>query len=135
MIRNSRLAVALSATLAVAGLAVAAPAQAAPIPAQLRWAGCPVGPKTYDIGFGDSGTAVSEVQCLLNKTVSWNAYPHSQPQTGYYSAATVAVVRVFQTCANNLGAGIAVDGRVGRQTLPHLRWWGQHTVETGQVIC
>jgi zinc D-Ala-D-Ala carboxypeptidase len=130
MIRSVRRVIALAAASAAAGVALAAPAQAAQ-----KEAGCPRGPSTYDIGYGDSGVAVSEVQCLLNHTVSWNAYPHSVPQTGYYNANTAAAVRVFQVCANNRGAGIGVDGRVGRQTLPHLRWWGQHTVDTGEVMC
>jgi peptidoglycan hydrolase-like protein with peptidoglycan-binding domain len=98
-------------------------------------ADCPRGPNTYDIGPGDTGTAVVEVQCLLNWTLSWNAYPHVIVEDGQYGPITTGAVKVFQTCANNKGAGIAVDGRVGRQTLPHLRWWGQHSYTTGELMC
>jgi peptidoglycan hydrolase-like protein with peptidoglycan-binding domain len=98
-------------------------------------AGCPRGLNTYDIGPGDSGTAVLEVQCLLNWTLSWNVYPHVIVEDGHYGPITTGAVTVFQTCANNRGAGIDVDGRVGRQTLPHLRWWGQHSHDTGELMC
>lgn len=98
-------------------------------------ANCPRGPNTYDIGPGDTGTAVREVQCLLNWTLSWSAYPYVIEVDGRYGPITTGAVKVFQTCANNKGAGISVDGRVGRQTLPHLRWWGQHSYRTGERIC
>lgn len=98
-------------------------------------AGCPRGPDVYDIGIGDTGTAVREVQCLLNITLSWSAYPHVIAEDGNYGPITAGAVRVFQTCANNRGAGISVDGRVGPQTLPHLRWWGQHSRDTGELMC
>jgi peptidoglycan hydrolase-like protein with peptidoglycan-binding domain len=141
----------LVATLFVAcGLGAAPAAAAAPagldraqIEAQSRpstdaqtfEADCPRGPNTYDIGPGDSGIAVLEVQCLLNWTLSWGVYPHEIVEDGNYGPITTGAVRVFQTCANHRGAGIAVDGRVGRQTLPHLRWWGQHSYDTGELMC
>ncbi|WP_244210887.1 peptidoglycan-binding domain-containing protein [Amycolatopsis kentuckyensis] len=102
--------------------------------AGLREAGCPRGPATYDIGIGATGTAVREVQCLLNATLSYSAYPYI-PVNGVYDSLTAGGVQVFQTCANYRNAGIRVDGRVGPQTLPHLRWWGQHTYTTGEVMC
>ncbi|MFJ8579604.1 peptidoglycan-binding protein [Micromonospora sp. NPDC093277] len=98
-------------------------------------AGCPKGPATYDIGPGDTGTAVREVQCLLNWTLSWYVYPYDIAIDGNYGPVTTGAVKVFQTCANNRGAGISVDGRVGRQTLPHLRWWGQYSYDTGVLMC
>lgn len=154
MIRIILRAVALSATLAATGLTLAAPAQASaasgslladPRPSATQQdnaaagktlaAVCPAGAPSYDIGPGSTGRNVREVQCLLNHTLSWNAYPHPIPETGIYDGATAAAVRVFQVCANNRGAGLVVDARVGRNTLPHLRWWGQHTYETGEVMC
>jgi peptidoglycan hydrolase-like protein with peptidoglycan-binding domain len=120
-------------------LALASPASA--LASRPNWgaqtfeAGCPRGPDTYDIGPGDSGIAVREVQCLLNFTLSLDAYPPEIVEDGKYGSVTTAAVRVFQTCANNRGAGIAVDGRVGRQTLPHLRWWGQHSHDTFEYMC
>src|SRR5688572_22902894 len=39
-------------------------------------ADCPRGPNVYDIGYGATGTAVREVQCLLNWALSAEAYPY-----------------------------------------------------------
>ena len=102
---------------------------------RIQEAGCLRGPVSYDIGPGSTGTAVQEVQCLLNRTLSWNVYPYVISVDGNYGPITTGAVRVFQTCANNRGAGIAVDGRVGPQTLPHLRWWGQYSYDTGVLMC
>ena len=54
---------------------------------------------------------------------------------GVFGPITEGGVKVFQRCANALGAGLVVDGRVGPRTLPHLRWWGQRAYETGDFIC
>ena len=97
-------------------------------------ADCPRGPDSYDIGPGATGTAVKEVQCLLNWALSASAYPYIQVD-GRYGPITTEGVKVFQRCANNLGAGLQVDGRVGPKTLPHLRWWGQQGYENGYRIC
>jgi zinc D-Ala-D-Ala carboxypeptidase len=129
----SLLAVALSAAPAGAAAAVGARTAATQDPSgpksrggvQLFEANCVRGAQVFDVGTGDSGTNVREVQCLLNWTLSWNAYPVSIPQTGYYDGVTAGATRTFQTCANNLGAGLRVDGRVGPRTLPHLRWWAE----------
>ncbi|MEV6446395.1 peptidoglycan-binding domain-containing protein [Amycolatopsis sp. NPDC051716] len=153
--RTARNALVILAMLAAVWPALAAPAQASGTAnhtegrtalnqassalesgrdAGFREAGCPRGPSTYDIGIGATGTAVREVQCLLNATLSYSAYPYI-PVNGSYDSFTAGGVQVFQTCANYRHAGIGVDGRVGPQTLPHLRWWGQHTHDTGEVMC
>lgn len=97
-------------------------------------ADCPRGPESYDIGPGATGTAVKEVQCLLNWALSDNAYPYIEVD-GVYGRVTTEGVKVFQRCANNLGAGLKVDGRVGPKTLPHLRWWGQQGYQYDNRIC
>lgn len=113
-----------------------APSDSRPTPGARPFeADCPRGPQNYDIGPGDTGTAVREVQCLLNWALTWDAYPHVIEVDGEYGTITTGAVRVFQQCVNNRGTPIGVDGRVGRQTLPHLRWWGHHSWQTGERIC
>lgn len=83
-----------------------------------------------DVGRGDSGDYVREVQCLLN----WAIHPSTFGAIsvdGRFGAQTEAKVKKFQTCANALGAGLVVDGRVGSRTAPHLEWWAGHT----EYIC
>ncbi|MDP9794124.1 peptidoglycan hydrolase-like protein with peptidoglycan-binding domain [Catenuloplanes nepalensis] len=119
--------------------AVAAPAQAAAAPAAdmtVLEADCPRGPESYTVGPGSTGTAVREVQCLLNWALSGAASP-SISIDGIYGNKTTTAVRTFQQCANNRGLGLTVDGWVGPATLPHLRWWAQFSYDTfgGQRIC
>ena len=97
---------------------------------------CPRVANSYDIGPGDTGGNVREVQCLLNRTLSWEAFPFEIKIDGKYGSITTAAVWEFQECVNARGTPIGVDGRVGPQTLPHLRWWGNiHTPSTGEPIC
>jgi hypothetical protein len=103
--------------------------------ARLFEANCRRVQDSYDIGPGATGDNVREVQCLLNHTLSWDVYPHVIMGNGQYGDITTGAVRVFQQCVNNLGTPISVDGRVGPQTLPHLRWWGHRGWETGKRIC
>ncbi|AXX29531.1 peptidoglycan-binding protein [Actinosynnema pretiosum subsp. pretiosum] len=79
-----------------------------------------------DIGRGDSGAYVRRVQCLLNWAISSGTY-HSISVDGDFGPDTEGKVIKFQQCANALGAGLVVDGRVGANTAPHLEWWAQHT--------
>lgn len=97
---------------------------------------CPRAENSYDIGPGDTGANVIEVQCLLNRTLSWAAFPFEIEIDGEYGPITTGAVWEFQECVNDRGTPIGVDGRVGSETLPHLRWWGNiHTPSTGEVIC
>lgn len=128
--------------LFVALLAWAAPVTAEPAAGspeagvrQVR-ADCPRVSNSYDIGPGATGDNVREVQCLLNRTLSWAAFPFEIKIDGQYGPVTTGAVWEFQECVNARGTPIGVDGRVGPQTLPHLRWWGNvHTPNTGEAIC
>ncbi|ATE53734.1 hypothetical protein CNX65_10875 [Actinosynnema pretiosum] len=83
-----------------------------------------------DVGLGDSGPYVRRVQCLLNWAVSPDAY-HIISVDGDFGRDTEGKVIKFQQCANALGAGLVLDGRVGSKTAPHLEWWAQRT----EYIC
>lgn len=112
------------------------PAAVAQVPNRIAMADCPRGSNSYDIGPGATGKNVTEVQCLLNRTLSWQAFPFEIKIDGKYGSVTTAAVWEFQECVNQRGTSIGVDGRVGPQTLPHLRWWGNvHTPSTGEAIC
>ncbi|WP_033342755.1 peptidoglycan-binding domain-containing protein [Catenuloplanes japonicus] len=147
MIRNviRSTATLVAALIALAMLAVAMPGQASAAPSNtasradsgigVMEANCERGPDVYDIGPGNTGVRVREVQCLLNWTLSWGAYPHVIEVDGDYGPITTGAVKKFQSCANSRGYSLAVDGRVGPQTLPVLRAWGQYGYDTGNVIC
>jgi zinc D-Ala-D-Ala carboxypeptidase len=75
-----------------------------------------------DVGMGSSGAYVREVQCLLNWAVHPGTY-HYIDEDGQFGPDTRGKVIKFQQCANALGAGLRVDGRVGPRTAPHLEWW------------
>ncbi len=79
-----------------------------------------------DIGRGDSGNYVREVQCLLNWAIRPSTY-HDIAVDGSFGPDTEGKVRKFQQCANAYGAGLAVDGRVGPKTAPHLESWAAST--------
>ena len=83
-----------------------------------------------DVGRGDTGPYVREVQCLLNWAINPATFPLISENSDFGSR-TEAKVKKFQTCANALGAGLVVDGRVGSRTAPHLEWWAAHT----EYIC
>jgi zinc D-Ala-D-Ala carboxypeptidase len=71
-----------------------------------------------DIGRGDTGNYVREVQCLLNWAVNPGTY-HLISVDGEFGPDTEGKVKQFQRCAG----GLAVDGRVGSQTAPKLEFW------------
>lgn len=75
-----------------------------------------------DVGRGDTGNYVREVQCLLNWAVNPNTY-HRIAVDGEFGPDTEGKVIKFQQCANTHGAGLAVDGRVGTHTAPQLQNW------------
>ncbi|MCG8925197.1 peptidoglycan-binding protein [Lentzea sp. CC55] len=138
MRRNGVIPAFLGAAL-VAALTLATPASAAQDPRSggvTALADCPRVSNSYDIGPGATGGNVLEVQCLLNRTLSWNAFPFVIKRDGEYGPITAAAVWEFQECVNARGTAIGVDGRVGPETLPHLRWWGNvHSPATGERIC
>ncbi len=109
---------ALLAAVAMTGIglvATAGPASAAPI------RNC-IDVPNRDVGRGDNNAYVAEVQCLLN----WSLYSFTSAPLvvdGDFGAKTEAAVKIFQRCANDRGAGLVVDGRVGPKTAPHLEWW------------
>lgn len=79
-----------------------------------------------DVGLGSTGDYVKEVQCLLN----WAIHPRTYEKIsvdGRFGSITEDKVETFQRCANALGAGLVVDGRVGTRTAPHLEWWAGHS--------
>ena len=72
-------------------------------------------------------SANAEVECLLYYAISWaEPWPDA-----VYDDDTHNLVVAFQRCANALGAGLVVDGRVGNNTRPHLEWWAGHS----EYIC
>jgi zinc D-Ala-D-Ala carboxypeptidase len=79
-----------------------------------------------DVGLGSNNTYVVEVQCLLNWAVNPFTY-HIITVDGDFGSDTRGKVIKFQQCANALGAGLVVDGRVGPKTAPHLEWWAAHS--------
>ncbi|WP_211277967.1 peptidoglycan-binding domain-containing protein [Couchioplanes caeruleus] len=79
-----------------------------------------------DVGRGDTGNYVREVQCLLNWAINPSTFALIAVD-GSFGPQTEAKVKKFQTCANALGAGLSVDGRVGPRTAPHLEWWAAHS--------
>jgi peptidoglycan hydrolase-like protein with peptidoglycan-binding domain len=61
-----------------------------------------------------------EAQCLL---VRYNDYDPG-PIDGVFGPRSQAATKAFQAEMNAaFGAGLAVDGMVGRQTWPWLRWY------------
>ncbi len=130
----------VAAALAVGGMGVQNSAQAAeptPSPGQEATAKPRVSPRAAgirncidvtnrDVGRGDTGNYVREVQCLLNWAISPSTFSAISVD-GNFGSQTEAKVVKFQQCANALGAGLSVDGRVGSRTAPHLEWWAGHT--------
>lgn len=117
----------VAAALSSAAVMTPTVAQAAPSAIAIR--DC-IDVSNRDVGYGDRGDYVREVQCLLNWAI--NPGTHGRIAVdGHFGPATRDKVIRFQQCANARGANIAVDGRVGRQTAPHLEWWAQHS----QYIC
>ncbi|GAA2676525.1 MULTISPECIES: peptidoglycan-binding protein [Actinosynnema] len=110
---------ALFGVVLAGGTAVAAPGEVGALH------NCPSA-AARDIGQGDSGAYVRRVQCLLNWAINPSTYHHIA-EDGVFGPDTRGKVVKFQQCANALGAGLAVDGRVGSKTAPHLEWWAQHT--------
>jgi peptidoglycan hydrolase-like protein with peptidoglycan-binding domain len=79
-----------------------------------------------DVGIGSTGSYVREVQCLLNWAINPATFPLIAVD-GQFGPITRNKVIKFQQCANALGAGLVVDGRVGPRTAPHLEWWAAHS--------
>ncbi|WP_410638784.1 peptidoglycan-binding domain-containing protein [Amycolatopsis sp. lyj-346] len=79
-----------------------------------------------DVGRGSTGEYVREVQCLLNWAIAPSTFGPIA-EDGQFGSITERKVIKFQQCANALGAGLAVDGRVGPRTAPHLEWWAAHS--------
>jgi zinc D-Ala-D-Ala carboxypeptidase len=80
-----------------------------------------------EVGRGDSGNYVKEVQCLLNWAIRPATY-HPIAEDGEFGADTEGKVYKFQRCYNaKPGADIGVDGRVGPQTWPKLEDWAEGT--------
>lgn len=79
-----------------------------------------------NVGIGSSGAYVMEVQCLLNWAINPSTFPPIAVD-GYFGQMTRDKVIKFQQCANARGAGLVVDGEVGRNTAPHLEWWAGYT--------
>jgi zinc D-Ala-D-Ala carboxypeptidase len=76
-----------------------------------------------DVGDGDTGDYVLEVQCLLNWAVAPTTY-HRIAVDGDFGPDTAGKVTKFQQCYNELtDPDIGVDGRVGPQTAPRLETW------------
>ena len=64
---------------------------------------------------GDSGEAVLRIQLRLRE-LGYLSYP----PTGVYRAMTVDAVKAFQTRCGSYGAPLAVDGRIGPETMKQL---------------
>ncbi|WP_439658593.1 peptidoglycan-binding domain-containing protein [Lentzea sp. HUAS TT2] len=113
----------LTGAITTAGVASATPRPAEEIGVLIR--DC-VDVPNRDVGLGDTGDYVREVQCLLNWAI--NPSTHARIAVdGRFGTATESKVKTFQRCANALGAGLVVDGRVGSRTAPHLEWWAGHS--------
>lgn len=71
-------------------------------------------------------SAGAEAQCLLKREASRFNDPRLDPGTidGVFGSHSQAAARELQTMANNEGGVVAVDGTVGPQTWPWLRWFG-----------
>ncbi|MDP9793542.1 peptidoglycan hydrolase-like protein with peptidoglycan-binding domain [Catenuloplanes nepalensis] len=124
------------AVCAVLAVAIAPSAAiAAPVRQGVLEANCERGPDVYDIGWNDRGKPVREVQCLLNWTLSDRVLSPRLVVDGHYGSLTTAAVKKFQECSHIWGYTLAVDGRVGRQTLPVLREWAQYGYNGGYAIC
>lgn len=64
---------------------------------------------------GDSGEAVLRIQLRLRE-LGYLTYP----PTGVYRAMTVEAVKAFQTRCGSYGTPLAVDGRIGPETMKQL---------------
>ncbi|MBR5948740.1 MAG: peptidoglycan-binding protein [Clostridia bacterium] len=64
---------------------------------------------------GDSGEAVLRIQIRLRE-LGYLSYP----PTGVYRAMTVEAVKAFQTRCGSYGTPLAVDGRIGSETMKQL---------------
>ncbi|HEX6352910.1 peptidoglycan-binding domain-containing protein [Actinophytocola sp.] len=111
----------LSTLVFTAGNAAAAPSKPPAEAAAAAIRNC-IDVTNRDIGRGDTGNYVREVQCLLNWAVHPSTY-HNISVDGEFGPDTEGKVRKFQECANTHGAGLRVDGRVGPRTAPHLESW------------
>lgn len=87
---------------------------------------CPPGHLVPNPGPGQPNPVVRRGQCLLNLVLRPPEY-EPLPVDGISGPETTRRLVRFQQCANALGAGLVVDGRVGANTAPHLEWWAQHT--------
>jgi zinc D-Ala-D-Ala carboxypeptidase len=83
-----------------------------------------------DVGRGDVLNYVAEVKCLIYHAIWETAFDYTFTTVVFDQTTHNEVVR-FQQCANALGAGLVVDGRVGNKTRPHLEWWAAHS----EYIC
>lgn len=83
-----------------------------------------------DVGRGSTGEYVREVQCLLNWAINPSTFGLIAEDADFGGNTERKVIK-FQQCANARGAGLAVDGRVGPKTAPHLEWWAAYS----QYIC
>jgi hypothetical protein len=79
-----------------------------------------------NVEYGSTGDYVREVQCLLNWAINPSTFSRISVDGRFGSMTRDKVVK-FQQCANALGAGLVVDGEVGRNTAPHLEWWAGHS--------
>ena len=120
--------IAVSAAILLGGGLWAGPAVAAPKPPSdtaVLIRDC-VDVPNRDVGRGSTGEYVREVQCLLNWAIAPSTFGLIAEDAQFGSITERKVIK-FQQCANALGAGLAVDGRVGPRTAPHLEWWAAHS--------
>jgi zinc D-Ala-D-Ala carboxypeptidase len=84
-----------------------------------------------DVGQGDTGDYVKEVQCLLNWAVAPTTY-HRIAVDGDFGTDTGGKVTKFQQCYNDqVDPDLGVDGRIGPQTAPALETWAA----SKQYVC
>lgn len=77
----------------------------------------------YDVGRGDTGNYVREVQCLLNYALNPSVYGRVDVD-GEFGPRTENQVKAFQRCMRGKGhTNVDVDGRVGSITAPLLQRW------------